>query len=230
MQHLPDVSVRKLNHHFNKSLQMKEIEMNNQIYVWDRMVRFFHWTLVLAFIIAYLSGDELELVHAYTGYYILGLIAVRVVWGFIGTRYARFSQFLYPPSAAITYLKNLFSKQTDKKPKEHYIGHNPAGSWMVIALLLSILATGFSGLKLYELEGKGPLATTVTEYSQLQQIAHDDENEQDEDLWEDIHEFFANFTVLLIFLHFGGVILSGRKHHQNLVKSMITGYKTKNTQ
>ncbi len=208
--------------------------MKNQIYVWDNMVRFFHWTLVLVFTIAYLTGEELDLVHAYAGYYIMGLIVVRIIWGFIGTKYARFSQFIRSPQAAFNYLKELFSSQKDNN-EEKYIGHNPAGGWMVIMLLLSILATGYSGLKVYGLEGNGPLAISATEYSQTQQSnlinVSDDgvhENEQDEEFWEGIHEFLANFTVLLILLHVGGVILSSRKHHTNLIKAMITGFKNIN--
>ncbi len=196
------------------------------------MVRFFHWTLVLVFTIAYLTGEELDLVHAYAGYYIMGLIVVRIIWGFIGSKYARFSQFITSPTAAIDYLKALFTLKNGQEHEKKYIGHNPAGGWMTIALLISILATGYSGLKVYGLEGNGPLAVSTAEYSQVQQAGFikvsDDEdhnNEQGEEFWEEIHEFLANFTVLLIFLHVGGVLLSSRKHKQNLVKSMITGYK-----
>ena len=205
--------------------------MKNQIYVWDYMVRFFHWTLVLAFTIAYLTGEELDLVHAYAGYYIMGLIALRIIWGIIGSKYARFSQFIYSPRSAMKYLRGLFSSQAEQKNEKQYIGHNPAGGWMVIALLVSILATGYSGLKVYGLEGNGPLAVTTAAYSQTQQpgfikVSDDDDSKNpDVEFWEEIHEFLANFTVLLIFLHVAGVILSSRKHHQNLVKSMITGYK-----
>lgn len=207
--------------------------MKNDIYVWDKIVRFFHWSLVLAFIITYLSGDELELVHAYAGYYIIGLIGVRIVWGIIGSRYARFSQFIYSPATVKRYVKNLFSNQPDEK---EYLGHNPAGGWMVIALLLSILATSYSGLKTYGLEGHGPLASiSVQQQIQANHFIkvsndddHDEENEEDE-FWEDIHEFLANFTVLLIFLHISGVIFSSIKHRQNLIKAMITGYKKQNS-
>ena len=201
--------------------------MKNQIYVWDKMVRFFHWTLVLVFTIAYFTGEELDLIHAYAGYYIIGIISVRVIWGFIGTKYARFSQFISSPLAAIEYLKALFSSEKQQKPEKKYIGHNPAGGWMVIALLISILATSYSGLKVYGLEGNGPLAVTTAEYSQVQQtgLIKVSDDEQDEEFWEEIHEFLANLTVLLIFLHVAGVLLSSRKHKQNLVKSMVAGYK-----
>ncbi len=203
--------------------------MKNQIYVWDYMVRFFHWTLVLMFTIAYLTGEELDLVHAYAGYYIIGLIGFRIIWGLVGTKYARFSQFITGRRAVIHYLRGLVSSQ-DTHEEKQYIGHNPAGGWMVIALLVSILATGYSGLKVYGLEGNGPLAVSSAEYSQtplpsLIKVSDNDDEEADEEFWEEIHEFLANFTVFLVFLHIGGVLLSSRKHHQNLIKSMITGYK-----
>lgn len=203
--------------------------MKNQIYVWDVLVRFFHWMLVLTFIIAYLSGEELDTLHAYAGYLILGLIGVRVIWGLIGSRYARFSQFMTSPGTAIEYLKNLLSSKPERKD---YIGHNPAGGWMIIALLVSILATGFSGLKVYGLEGHGPLALADNGILPQQQgqrimVASDDDHEDsaEEEFWEETHELLANFMVLLIALHIAGVFLSSIKHRENLVKAMMSGYK-----
>ncbi|VAW93751.1 Cytochrome b [hydrothermal vent metagenome] len=217
--------------------------MNNKVYVWDPLVRFFHWTLVIAFTIAYLTGEEESLLHAYSGYYILGLLAIRIVWGFFGSHYARFSQFIYPPAAVIDYIKRLFSFNQSEKPARKYIGHNPAGGWMVITLLISLLATSYSGLKVYGYEGYGPLASNATSIVSQQQgrfikvssSEHEEDddnstkgnntNEANEEFWEEIHEFLANFTVLLIALHIGGVLLSSKKHHQNLAKSMLTGFK-----
>jgi len=203
--------------------------MRNKIYVWDKVVRFFHWNLVLFFAFAYLTGDDLELLHVYAGYYIIGLISVRIIWGIIGTRYARFSQFIYSPTTVLSYLKNFFS---DKPGEKEYLGHNPAGGWMVIALLLSILATSYSGLKVYALEGNGPLASTSLEQRQMHiggfiKVSDDDDHEsnEDEEFWEEIHEFLANLTVLLIILHIAGVVLASKKHHQNLIRAMISGYK-----
>ena len=92
--------------------------MNNEIRVWDLLVRVFHWGLVLAFTTAYLSGDEESSVHIYSGYIVMGLIGFRVLWGLVGTRYARFSDFVYSPGTVIQYLKDLAAK----KPKR-YIGH-----------------------------------------------------------------------------------------------------------
>ncbi len=88
---------------------------NEKTYVWDPLVRIFHWTLALAFIIAYFTGDEENALHVYSGYYILGLLIVRITWGFIGTKYARFSGFTFSPTAVVDYLSNLFSKDSGKK-------------------------------------------------------------------------------------------------------------------
>ncbi len=216
--------------------------MSNKVYVWDPLVRFFHWTLVLAFTIAYLTGEEESLLHAYSGYYILGLLAIRIAWGFVGTHYARFNQFIYPPAAVMDYMKGLFSAKHSENSDKKFIGHNPAGGWMVITLLISLLATSYSGLKVYGYEGYGPLASTTTSIVSQQQgrfvKVSESEHEEDDDrvkgsntnkaneeFWEEIHEFLANFTVLLIALHIGGVLLSSKKQKQNLAKSMLTGFK-----
>lgn len=128
-----------------------------QVKVWDPLVRIFHWSLVLAFAAAYLTGEEWhdwEEVHEFGGYAALGLILFRIVWGFIGSQHARFSDFLYGPKAVVAYLKSLLTTH----PK-HYLGHNPAGGWMIILLMLGVLATGISGLKLLAIEeGEGPFA------------------------------------------------------------------------
>jgi cytochrome b len=124
---------------------------NNEVRVWDPLVRLFHWSLVLTFFISYFTGDEENQLHIYAGYAVLGLIVFRLAWGIIGTKHARFSDFLTSPAKVIAYVKSLFSR----KPK-HYLGHNPAAGWMVIVLLISLFVTTISGLKLYAVEeGKG---------------------------------------------------------------------------
>lgn len=130
---------------------------SKQVTVWDPLVRIFHWSLVLSFAAAYLTGEiwEQEELHEWAGYAALGLILFRIIWGFVGSQHARFSDFLYGPKAVIEYLKSLLTTH----PK-HYLGHNPAGGWMVVLLLLGVLATGITGLKLLAIEeGEGPLAT-----------------------------------------------------------------------
>lgn len=203
--------------------------------VWDIAVRLFHWSLVALFIIAYLTGDEENDVHIYCGYAILALVIFRIIWGFVGTKYARFSDFVYPPREVFEYLRGLLTKNS-----KHYIGHNPAGGWMIIALLICLLSVSYSGLKVYAIEeGRGPLATDDSSY--LISSAHSEEDDDDdkhersekhgqgkekqEDFWEEFHEISANLTVLLILLHVLGVFISGKLHNENLVKGMITGRK-----
>ena len=208
--------------------------MSNKIRVWDPLVRIFHWGLVLAFTLAYLSGDEESSLHIYSGYVVLGLLAFRLVWGLVGSRYARFSDFVYSPGTVIRYLKDLVAKQ----PK-YYIGHNPAGGAMVIAMLLCLFVVSVSGLKIYAIEeGLGPLAGALPALTVISPVYADDdddehgrnenehgEDEAGEEFWEEIHEVSSNFMLLLVVLHIGGVIVSGRLHDENLVKAMLTGKK-----
>lgn len=210
--------------------------MKNEIRVWDPMVRIFHWSLALSFFVSYLTAEEENDLHIYAGYTVLGLIIFRLLWGVIGSKHARFRDFLYSPKELVVYLKSLLTNN----PK-HYMGHNPAGGWMIIALLISLFVVTISGLKVYAIEeGLGPLANVNTELSIINNsyASRDDEdeddeeeyndherNEQEEDFWEEIHEASTNFTLFLIFFHIAGVIVTSKLHHENLIKSMITGKK-----
>ncbi len=198
--------------------------------VWDIGVRTFHWTLVTAFTVAYLTGEGDSQWHVYAGYVIGGLLVFRIIWGFVGTRYARFSHFIYSPKETIDYIKSL----AGGTPK-HYMGHNPAGALMIFVMLVTLVLTTLSGLKVYGLEGYGPLADSDTGYVIRTAQAsggmvlerEDDEGEEDEaeEFWEEIHEALANFMLILIFIHLAGVVISSRAHRENLVKAMITGKK-----
>ncbi len=213
--------------------------MSKQIRVWDPLVRLFHWSLVLTFSIAYLSGEEESNLHIYAGYVVLGLIVFRVVWGLVGSRYARFSDFVTSPATVVRYLKGLFAG----KP-QHYVGHNPAGGWMVIAMIICLFIVSVSGLKVYAIEeGLGPLAGEIPALTLVsparaddddhrghrKEIKGHDEDEAAEEFWEELHEVSSNIMLLLIIVHIGGVILAGRLHDENLVKAMITGKKIGNT-
>lgn len=208
--------------------------------VWDPLVRIGHWTLVIAFFTAYFTEDDLMDVHTWAGYTVAAVVLIRIVWGFIGSKHARFRAFIYSPSTVFAYLKNLLAR----KP-QHYIGHNPAGGAMVIALLLSLAATTFTGMKLYAVEeNEGPFAITAqqaqTHMDKASVIgtanAEEDEeskgvksghvvDEQAEEYWEELHETFVNLTLLLVFLHIGGVIFSSIVDKEKLVKAMMTGKK-----
>ena len=206
----------------------------NSIKVWDIFVRIFHWTLVGSIIGLYLSGDEFKSVHIHLGYFVTCLVLARIIWGFVGTKHARFNNFLYRPRTIYDYLKSLI-----KGNPKHYLGHNPAGGLMIIVMLITLLVVVFSGLKTLAIEGKGPLSTTVISILRVayaDEDEHDDDhtyrdghrqNEQKDDFWEDIHELMTSFMIFLIVVHVGGVIVSSWIHKENLIMGMITGIKKK---
>jgi cytochrome b len=195
-----------------------------RIRVWDIAVRASHWTLLVVFFVAYFSGDE-DLLHVYAGYGVLALVAFRIVWGFVGTQHARFADFVYGPAATLRYVRSLFSS----KPI-HYLGHNPLGGWMVVALLLSLIGTCWSGLEGYGQEGHGPLAQHEGLLISSASANDDEDGErkgaaEGDEFWEEIHEAVSNATLVLVFLHVAGVLIASAVHRENLVRSMITGYK-----
>ena len=182
----------------------------NQIKVWDLPVRIFHWSLASAFFIAYLTEDDWMDLHVYAGYTIAALVAFRLIWGLIGTRHARFSEFVRSPSVVFAYLKDMATFH----PKR-YIGHNPAGGAMVVALLVSLSLAVLTGLLVYGAEEMaGPMADWFVNSPKFVG-----------DIFEELHEFFANFTLLLVVLHVVGVVLAGLQHGENLVRSMFNGKK-----
>lgn len=178
------------------------------VQVWDPLIRIFHWSLVGFFIIAYITEDDWEAVHNFAGYCIASLLLLRIFWGLVGTRYARFRSFVTRPATVIEYLKSL----PGGKPK-HYIGHNPAGGIMVLLLMLGLLFTLFTGMVTLAADGSGPLADTL--FASWSEV-----------LFEDVHEALANLMLLLIGVHVAGVIVSSLIHRENLIRSMINGRKS----
>lgn len=186
------------------------MQMTDMIKVWDPLVRAFHWALAATFLVAYVTEDEVMTLHVWAGYTVLGLIAFRLVWGVIGSRYARFSNFVYRPSVVMGYLKDMARFRPNR-----YLGHNPAGGAMVVALLGLLLLTGLTGLGVYATEEfSGPLAG----------LMHNASHSWGEAL-EELHELFANATLLLVALHVAGVLLASVQHGENLIRSMFTGLK-----
>lgn len=195
---------------------------DNEIKVWDPLVRIFHWSLVATFFIAWLSGDEWESVHVAAGYIIAGLVAFRLMWGFIGTQHARFTDFVYSPATVITYLKDLAAQRAKR-----YLGHNPAGGWMVVALLVSLALTTLTGMMAH-----GTITVVFSLISPA--LAHgrkghdeDEDEDEGEELFEETHEFFAHLTLLLVAVHVAGVLVSSLLHRENLVRAMVTGRKSR---
>ena len=182
------------------------MESQELVKVWDLPLRIFHWLLVAGFFVAYLTEDELLTVHVWAGYLVAGLLVFRLAWGFIGNDYARFSNFVCRPARSIAYLKDLAVFKTQR-----YIGHNPAGAAMIVLLLISLLITVITGFAVYGADkAAGPLAAIGS---------------GNEKLWEETHEFFANLTLFLVFIHIAGVAVESYIHRENLAKAMIHGYK-----
>ena len=201
--------------------------------VWDILIRVFHWSLMVSFIVAYLTRTGKNELHIYAGYTVLGLIIFRVVWGFIGSRHARFGNFVTSYSPVERYVKNLFSK----KPKR-YVGHNPLGGWMVIAMLITLFMLSYSGLKLHDIQsGGGPITMQMpsinpisSAYAQddVEQFLIREKDEVGEDYWKELHAQYTYLMLVLIALHLAGVVVSSVLYKENIVKEMLTGKKANN--
>ena len=174
---------------------------------WDPLIRLFHWSLVFFFLLAFATEDEWMSLHVWAGYSVTLLVVFRLFWGLVGTRNARFFSFVKSPQVVKKHLKAMLSL----KPS-HYLGHNPVAAVMVIALLTSVTLVAFSGMTLIATEGQGPLAGTVFSTWNGEWV-------------EELHEFFANFTLLLVFAHVVGVVVSSFLEGENLVTAMMTGRK-----
>jgi cytochrome b len=186
-----------------------------EVPIWDPLVRYGHWVLAVAFLIAYLTEDDLLTVHVWAGYVVGIVLLVRIAWGLIGTQHARFGDFLYSPRESLTYLFD-----TLKGRAKRYLGHSPTGAPMVFALLISLALTTGSGLLVYAYDKHaGPLAGMVAA----------DVSESVEDFWEETHEVLANLTLLLVVLHIAGVGLASFSHKENLIRAMVTGKKRTET-
>ena len=183
---------------------------SNEIKVWDIVVRSFHWVLVGAFTIAFLTEEGPMDVHVAAGYTIAGLLAVRIVWGLVGSRHARFSDFIYRPRVVVQFLKDTLHQKAKR-----YIGHNPAGGAMILLLLLNLIIITITGFAVYGIEDHaGPMAAMMA-----------GAGESAEDALEEVHEFFSWFTLILVVFHVAGVVMESRLHGENLVRAMVNGRK-----
>ncbi|MCG3879500.1 cytochrome b/b6 domain-containing protein [Psychrobacter sp. Ps6] len=172
-----------------------------QVRVWDILVRVTHWAVAAGITANLLFTEEGSELHQYVGYTVVGLVVVRLLWGFMGTRYARFSDFFPTPSRIKHHLSDLSIRRTD----EQHLGHNPLAAIMMFALWAVIIGLGLSG---YLMEAKifGS-----------------------KDILEEIHGILANSLYLLVPLHIISAIAMSYWERQNLIKSMITGNKTVTT-
>jgi cytochrome b len=168
--------------------------VKDSVKVWDAFIRVFHWSLVILFGLAWLTEHRQSL-HQPIGYAILALVALRIVWGFIGSRHARFADFIRSPRATLDYLRGFLRGTAPRA-----LGHNPLAGVMILALLAMLLATGASG---------GLMTTGSYRAEWL----------------EELHETLASLTLALVGLHVLAVLIMSAVHGENLVRAMITGRK-----
>ena len=166
------------------------------IRVWDPFVRAFHWALVASFAIAWLSSENWDRLHAAAGYMGGALVALRVVWGFVGPRYARFAQFVRSPETVIAYLMALKDGS-----ERRYIGHNPPGGAMIVVLLVAMAATAVSGW----------LLTTDAFWGST--------------TMQHVHSVLARGLLVLAVFPLIGVAIASLRHHENLARAVVVGAK-----
>jgi cytochrome b len=172
----------------------------SKILVWDWPVRIGHWLLALLFTLAWLTGDseEWRLIHAALGGALLGLVLFRLLWGFIGSRHARFRSFVRGRQAVLAYVQGLLAGPFGSKV-EDTAGHNAAAGWAILAMLTLGVLTAAFGWMAYQ-----------------------------GDTWEalgEVHEFTATAMLWIVVIHILGVLVSSLAHGENLIAAMFTGYK-----
>ena len=180
-----------------------------RVRIWDLPTRLFHWLFAAACAIAWVSGDDPRYteLHLFAGYLALGLVLFRLLWGVVGGRYARFSQFVRGPASVLSHMRNLFSHEHRQEP-----GHNPAGALAILLMLALVFALGLTGLVvLGGEEGFGPLAGAFTIAQGV--AVHD---------W---HDGLAWALLTIVLLHLAAVVLESVRQRENLPCAMVTGLK-----
>jgi cytochrome b len=164
------------------------------IRVWDALVRLGHWALVIAVVLAWLTRHGGGARHEYLGYLSLGVVALRVLWGWRGSRHARFADFLQGPGRTLEYARQMLRGQEPR-----YLGHNPLGGWMTVALLCTVALVGASGW-LYTTDRFWGVAWV-----------------------ESVHRRATNVLLGLAALHVAGVLYASARHRENLIGAMFHG-------
>ena len=185
--------------------------MNNpsRAVIWDLPTRLFHWLVVLCFALAWLTYDDNRFlyVHVFSGYVFLALLVFRLLWGFVGTHYARFVSFAHDFNSVTEYLLSMLNGKAMR-----YIGHNPAGGWAIFLMLALGLTVGITGvLTLGGEEGHGPLAGYINYAVGI--------------VSREIHEYAAWAMLGFVIIHLIGVVVESIVHKDNLIWAMITGHK-----
>ena len=195
---------------FFVALKEADIAMEgDRVVVWDLPTRVFHWLLAATFLVEWLTRDDARYLdfHVFCGYLIGALIAFRVIWGFVGTRWARFTSFAFGPMAALRYLRDLLRHR-----QAHFVGHNPAGSWAIFILLTLGALSVLSGIAALGGEKQqGPLQGLLT-FAQG-------------DALHEVHEVLAWMMLAVVAIHILGVVASSLSDRENLPAAMIRGRK-----
>lgn len=177
-----------------------------RLHVWDLPTRLFHWLLVLGIATAYVTGQiggNLIVWHGRAGLFIIGLVAFRVVWGFVGAPTARFAHFVRGPGAIRAYLRGQWRG----------IGHNPLGALSVIGLIALVGAQAVTGLFTNDdISFAGPLADLVSKETSDRLLG--------------IHVLLQNVLLGLVVLHLAAIVFYVRIKRDNLVRPMLTGWKS----
>ena len=177
--------------------------------IWDIPTRVFHWVLALSFAGAWLTSesDQWLDVHVFLGYLMIGLVVFRVVWGLVGTRYARFSAFWFSPKEGFAYWRKIMAGQA-----ERHIGHNPTGSLAIYGLLLLTVVVGLTGI--FTLGAEEQQGVVAGWMSVMQGRT-----------FKKLHEASAILMLLVVMGHIAGVVVESVLHKENLARSMFTGTK-----
>lgn len=192
---------------------------------WDPLVRLTHWGIAAAVLANGLLLEGGSLVHIWIGYGVVGLLSLRLLWGFIGPVEARFSAFPPTVSGAISHLRSLFSGQ-----HKTYRSHNPAGALMVYAFWAVLSVTAATGITMaWEPLPAGSEAVSIFEgREEIEHRGHVEEGEHGEgdEIIAEIHDIAANLLLILAALHVGGVALDSALTGRKLVSAMIRGKST----
>ncbi|MCF6323284.1 MAG: cytochrome b/b6 domain-containing protein [Gammaproteobacteria bacterium] len=177
--------------------------------VWDLPTRLFHWLLVLAFALAWATYDDSRHldIHTISGYTFFALLLFRLVWGVVGSHYARFSEFNYTPGEVLSYLHSLFGDGT-----KYYIGHNPAGAWAIFILITLGLLLSTTGLIVLGGEEQQGLLAGYISFDQSEPFRM-------------LHEMIAWGILTLVIVHVSGVIIESLLQRENLIGAMFRGTK-----
>ena len=165
-------------------------------FVWDRFVRVFHWSLVSCVAFNYFVLHDGKTFHQWVGYFAVTMVVARIVWGFIGSRYARFSNFFPTPSRVAGHVRKV-----RRGKRGASLGHNPIGALMMLGLMATVLALGTTGWM-----------QTLDAY-------------WGEEWLQNLHRFIGNALIGMATLHALAAIVTGRMERTRLIKAMVTGVK-----